>query len=66
MDIRMRKASTVMRALIFGCHETKIVNKSNTLAKFFQTVPVPILIYDHQCCGLIKKIRSKMQTSELL
>ena len=64
MDTRTGKVSAVTRALpIFGCHETRIVEKGKALN--FQNSFCPILTYGHESWVMTERMRSQVQASEM-
>ena len=64
LDIRIRKASTIMRALLYSVVMKRVLSKKAQLL-IFKTVFAPILTYGHKSSVMIEKMRSQVQASEM-
>ena len=64
LDIRIGKASAVMRALHYSVVIKRELSKTATLS-IFKTIFVPILTYRHESWVMTKRVRSQLQASEM-
>ena len=64
LDIRIVKASAVMRALHFSAAIKRELSKKAKLS-IFKAVFVPILTYGHESWVMTEKMRSQVQASEM-
>ena len=64
LDIRIGKASAVMRALHYAVVMKQELSKKAELS-IFTTVFVPILTYGHKSWVMFERMRSKVQASEM-
>ena len=64
LDIRIGKASAVMRALHYSVVIKRELSKTATLS-IFKTIFIPILAYGHESSVMTKRVRSQLQASEM-
>ena len=64
LDIRIGKASAVMRALHYSIVKKRELSKKAKLS-VFRTVIVPVLTYGHESWVKTEKVRSQVQASEM-
>ena len=65
LDTRIRKASSVMRALHYSVVMKRELSKKAKLS-IFKTVFVPVLIYGHESCVMTERVRSLVQASKVI